>query len=59
MQLIDEVLLDKPREKGFVVNPLKCEWAFQDTDFLGHWLIPKGVNPWSKKIKAIPVMQSP
>ena len=54
-----EKTLQHSQDNLISINPLKCEWAVQETDFLGHWLTPEGIKPYYKKVNAIVQLEKP
>ena len=36
---------DQSGADGLKVNLSECEWAAKETDFLGCWMTPQGVQP--------------
>ena len=45
IDLLQQVL-QRLQNTGFTINPMKFEWAVEETDFLGHWMTPDGIKSW-------------
>ena len=58
LQVLEQVVT-RLQDNSFSVNPRKCEWAVQETIFLGYWLTPNRLKPWRKKIDVILWLQHP
>ena len=60
MLIVDQVL-EPLAEDGMKCNPLKCQWAVQETIFLGlgHHMKPEGVAPMQNKNNTVLKMGRP
>ena len=58
LQMTDKVLT-RLENMQFTVNPAKCEWGVEETDFLGYKLTPSGAKPWPKRIEPIIALEEP
>eukprot|EP00957_Ditylum_brightwellii_P061956 4701964-Ditylum_brightwellii.AAC.1 len=58
LEFVDKVL-QRLQDNNMKVNPLKCKWGVQETNFLGHWITPEGVWPWKKKVEMVMRMSPP
>ncbi|CAM4755978.1 unnamed protein product [Rotaria magnacalcarata] len=58
--LIDSTLLDRTlQDKNLLLNPLKCELAVQQINYLGHTITKNSIQPMNDKIEAILRIQEP
>lgn len=49
LALVDQVL-KQLSNNGMKCNPLKCNWTVKETNFLGYWMTPTGVESMKEKL---------
>ena len=52
-------ILKRLEANGFTVNPLKCQWAVEEAEWMGYLLTPPGYKPSPGKISAILKLAKP
>ena len=52
LSIVKQVLL-RLEESGFTINPLKCDWAVQSTNYLCFFLMADGINLSLKKLRQL------
>ena len=52
LSIVKQVLL-RLEESGFAINPLKCDWAVQSTNYLGFLLTIDGIKPLPQKLRQL------
>ncbi|GBG62723.1 hypothetical protein CBR_g31740 [Chara braunii] len=52
-------VLERLRQAKYKANRDKCEFAWQELEYLGHYVTPQGIRPLADKIQAICVWPEP
>ncbi|GBG64537.1 hypothetical protein CBR_g45233 [Chara braunii] len=52
-------VLERLRQAKYKANRDKCEFAWQELEYLGHYVTPQGIRPLADKIEALRVWPEP
>ncbi|GBG74436.1 hypothetical protein CBR_g18848 [Chara braunii] len=52
-------VLERLRQAKYKANRDKCEFAWQELEYLGHYVMPQGIRPLPDKIEALHVWPEP
>ena len=50
---IVQTVLERIQDNSLKCNPLKCNWAIKEFDFLDYWMTPTGVKPRRNRIDIV------